>query len=51
MNVGEKKTVSIPPEEAYGQINQQNVVSVPNEQFVENNIPMNEGSVFRPPKV
>lgn len=47
MNVGEKKTVSIPPEEAYGQINQQNVVSVPNEQFVQNNIPMNEGTVIQ----
>jgi peptidylprolyl isomerase len=47
MNVGEKKTVSIPPEEAYGQINPQNVVSVPDEQFVQNNIPMNKGTVIQ----
>lgn len=47
MEVGEKKTVVIPPEEAYGMPDPENVVQVEDAQFKESNIPIQEGVMIQ----
>ncbi len=46
MKVGEKKTVEIPPEEAYGEVNPELVVTLPMEMFREANIEPKVGIIL-----
>ena len=47
MEVGDKKSITIPPEEAYGEIDPQKVVPVPDSQFEGSEIPLEPGTMIQ----
>jgi len=47
MTVGESKTVTIPPAEAYGEVDPERVAQVPDAQFKESNIPLTAGTMLQ----